>query len=50
MYLILYQTTNVRLVQIEASADDKIKLTEKVEFVSGRIKNRCGKKRKCWLP
>ena len=36
--------------KLKAFADDKINVTEEIEFVFERIENIMGKKRKCWLP
>ena len=35
---------------MKAFSNDKIKVTEKLKFVKGRVEKHCGKWRKCWLP
>ena len=36
--------------KLKAFADDNINMAEKLKFVFGRVENRLGKRRKCWLP
>ena len=41
--LTLYQQQNPKVVQLKAFADDKIKVTQKLKFVSKRVENIVGK-------
>ena len=36
--------------KLNALADNKINVTEKLKFVLGRMEKHHGKRRKCWLP
>ena len=38
------------LSKLEAFAEDKINVPQKLKFIAGRIENILGKRRKCWSP
>ena len=36
--------------KLKALADNKLTMNQKLDFVFGKGRKHCGKRRKCWLP